>query len=448
MDGFKEQMKQSLQFRLSVWLSVVIALVAVAAGIFAFSSAYQEAIEQQDEQLRQMALLIHRQYLPPQLSDASKAEDGSGSEFRIAVQLIKQASTDEPILTGELAGLQADLPEGVQTVKVQEVSWRVVVKTLRSGARVALGQKTAFRDEVAHDDALRTLMPFLVLMPILILLVGYLIRQMFKPIKVMASNIDRRKEGDLTALFEAKMPTEIRPFVVAINQLLSRVGQSVATQRRFIADAAHELRSPLTALSLQAERLADAEMSSEAKARLATLRQGILRNRSLLEQLLTLARVQEPSNEKSLPVSVKKVFHQVLEDLMPLAEVKNIDLGVLSECDANVMATEVELYTMVKNLVENAIRHTPDSGRVDLLVQQLGDTTILKVTDTGPGIPEHERARVFEAFYRILGQDELGSGLGLSIVKTIATRINATVQLSYADEAAKLGLQVQVIFAS
>ena len=192
------------------------------------------------------------------------------------------------------------------------------------------------------------------------------LRQMFKPIKAMASDIDHRNEGDLAALSETNVPSEIRPFVIAINQLLSRVGQSVAAQRRFVADAAHELRSPLTALSLQAERLADAEMSPEAQARLATLRQGILRNRCLLEQLLTLARIQEPSPEKSVPVSVQKVYRQVLEDLMPLAEVKNIDLGVVGGQDASVMATEVELYTLVKNLVDNAIRHTPHGGRVDL----------------------------------------------------------------------------------
>ena len=439
---------RSLQFRLSAWLSIVIAMVAVAAGIFAFSSAYQEAIELQDEQLRQMALLINRQYLPLQLSDGPEGTEESGLEFRVAVQVIKRASGNEPVLTGELAGLQADLPDGIQTVKVREVSWRVVVKTLRSGLRVALGQKTAVRDEIAHDDALRTLMPFLLLIPILILLVGHLIRQMFKPIKVMASDIDHRNEGDLAALSEAKMPSEIRPFVVAINQLLWRVGQSVAAQRRFVADAAHELRSPLTALSLQAERLADAEMSPEAQTRLAALRRGILRNRSLLEQLLTLARVQEPSPEKCLPVSVQKIFRQVLEDLMPLAEVKNIDLGVVNGQDANVTTTEVELYTLVKNLVDNAIRHTPHGGRVDLSVQRLDTTTILEITDTGPGIPEHERSRVFEAFYRTLGHDELGSGLGLSIVKAISTRINATVQLSFTDEVARSGLQVQVIFRS
>lgn len=242
------------------------------------------------------------------------------------------------------------------------------------------------------------------------------------------------------------MPSEIRPFVAAINQLLSKVERSVATQRRFVADAAHELRSPLTALSLQAERLAGAEMSAEARTRPATLRKGIDRNRVLLSQLSTLARVQEPGYHQTAPVSIQQVFRQVLEDLMPLAEAKAIDLGVVNEQDYAVMATRAELHILVKNLVDNAIHHTPPGGRVDLSVQKVHNTTVLDVVDTGPGIPEPERERVLEPFYRILGQDEQGSGLGLPIVKTIAVRLNATAQLSFADDRAQTGLRVRVIF--
>jgi two-component system OmpR family sensor kinase len=448
MDGFKEKITQSLQFRLSVWLSAVIALVAVVAGIFAFVSAYQEAIVSQDEHLGQMALLINRQYVSALPTDGFLIAQEPDSEFTVAVQEIKRASSNEPILTGELAGLRTDLPEGIQTVSTQGESWRVFVKTMRSGARIAVGQQTDVRDEIAREDALRTLMPFIALIPILIFLVGYLIRQMFKPIKAMATDINQRNQEDLTALSAATVPSEILPFVTAINQLLSRVEQSIAAQRRFVADAAHELRSPLTALSLQAERLACADMSPEARGRLATLRKGIHRNRTLLNQLLTLAKVQEPAREDLAPVSIQQVFRHVLEDLMPLAEAKAIDLGVVTQQDAKVMATEADLHTLVKNLVDNAIRHTPQGGRIDLSVQRLNEFTVLEVTDTGPGIPEHERDRVFEAFYRILGHDELGSGLGLSIVKTIATRINATVQLRFADEGAQTGLLVRVIFSS
>ena len=450
MDGFKEKLKQSLQFKLSAWLAATIAVVAVAAGGFAFVSAYQEANEMQDEQLRQMALVIGRQTLSSPTADSPEANQASDSDFRVVVQEIKSASNGaaggSAATSGELAGLAPNSPEGLQTVFLQDESWRVFVKTLSSGARVAAGQPTELRDDIAQASALRTLVPFAALFLILGFLVGYLTRQMFKPLKVLSTHLDDRDEHDLAALSDAGVPTEIRPFVVAINQLLLRVDKSVAAQRRFVADAAHELRSPLTALSLQAERLAETELPAEATRRLATLRKGIERNRSLLNQLLTLARVQEPAQQSAGPVSIQSVFREVLEDLMPLAEAKSIDLGVVSPHDYSVMATPAELQTLVKNLVDNAIRHTPCGGRVDLSVDAVGSATVLEVTDTGSGIAESERQRVFEAFYRGLGQDDQGSGLGLSIVKTIADRLGATIQLSFTDEAQQTGLRVRVSF--
>lgn len=448
MDGFKIRIRQSLQLRLSASLSIAIIVVAVAAGIFSFVSAFEEAIELQDEQLRQMAVLIARQDTPLRFAKSPKQGPGVDSEFRVAVQLLTPSAASEPPLTGELPGLAGDLPEGIQTVETQGVSWRLFVQPLDSGSQIAVGQRTSVRDEVARDGALRTLMPFLVLIPILLLLVADLIRKMFQPLKTLANGLDLRSEDDLREITDASLPSEIRPFVVAINRLLSRVAQSSLEQRRFVADAAHELRSPLTALSLQAERMASAEMSPEAASRLATLRKGIHRNRNLLDQLLTLARAQHSPPEVSQQVSVQPIFRQVLEDLLPLAESKRIDLGVTGEMDATVSASEVDLYAMVKNLVDNAIRYTPESGRVDLSVETTGGTVTLTIADTGPGIPEEERVRVYDAFYRVLGTNETGSGLGLSIVKATSTRLGATVHLGYSDPQQKTGLRVQIVFSA
>ncbi|MES2385570.1 MAG: ATP-binding protein [Pseudomonadota bacterium] len=445
MDGFKIKIRQSLQLRLSASLSIAIMVVAISAGIFSFVSAYEEAIELQDEQLRQMAAMIARQDTPLKFAKSPKQVPDRDAEFRVAVQLLTQSAAAGPPLTGELPGLASDLPEGIQTVETQGVSWRLFVQTLDADSRIAVGQKIAVRDEVARDGALRTLMPFLVLFPVLLLLVADLIRKMFQPLKTLSADLDLRSEDDLREITATGLPSEIRPFVVAINRLLARIAQSSLAQRRFIADAAHELRSPLTALSLQAERMAAAEMSPEAASRLATLRQGIHRNRNLLDQLLTLARSQNLPLEASETVSIQLVFRRVLEDLMPLAESKNIDLGVTGEMDATVGVSQVDLYTLVKNLVDNAIRYTPESGRIDLSVETSGGTVMLIITDTGPGIPEDERDRVFEPFYRVLGNSETGSGLGLSIVKEIASRIGATVHISYSDEQKKTGLRVRVV---
>ena len=435
-----------MQFRLSAWLSLVILCMAVVAGAFSFFAAFDEANELQDEQLTQIASLVNRQVLAAANAGSSANRSETDVEARFVVQTLPQFGSAMGTTRNGAILFPADLANGLQTVAIGSEEWRVFVRTIDAGPRVAVAQLTSVRDEIARDGALRTVLPFVILMPVLLLLVGDLIRQMFKPLRRLACEIDSRAEQDLQAVGDTGLPSEVRPFVVAINRLLSRVADSAALQRRFVADAAHELRSPLTALSLQAERLDAAEMSSQAKERLGALRQGLQRTRVLLGQLLTFARLQEDRKAANTRVSVRQVFRQVVEDLMPLAEHKQIDLGVVGEGDASIVADAMDLKTLVKNLVENAIRHTPRSGRVDLSLRTTSTQVILQVDDTGPGISEDERERVFDPFYRVLGNDDEGSGLGLSIVKTIATRYRAEISLESALPDIGVGLRVTVIF--
>ena len=447
MDGFKKRVNNSLQIRLSFWLSLAILSVALLAGIFAFFSAFNEAYELQDDVLRQVAMLFDRHGLTvPQLGNLGSGVD-SDPEARVFVQLLSPVPPSIPKNdSSSTLALPHNLRDGLQTVRANHETYRVLVRTIGNGERLAVAQETAVRDEIAMNSSLRTLMPFLVLVPILLLVVAYLIRKIFKPITALSIEIDQRSEQELHPIAPEPFPAEIRPFVGAINRLFKRVEQAMAAQQRFIADAAHELRSPLTAMSLQAERLADAEMSASAHERLNTLRQGIVRGRTLLEQMLALARAQSSEIVSDTTVSVQQVYRRVLEDLMPLAEGKGIDIGVVSDSDAHLSANEVDLTTLVKNLVDNAIRYTPTGGRVDLSVLTTNEGTTLVVEDDGPGIPKAERERVFDPFYRVLGSDEVGSGLGLSIVQTISTRIGAKVSLGYANDQSKSGLRVMVIF--
>lgn len=435
-----------MQFRLSAWLSGVIVLIAVAAGMFSYYSAFEEANELQDDQLVQVAGLVNRQVLPVTITRPANSRTKLEAEARFVVQALPDlGSTAQPPAVGAVP-FPLDLPNGLQTVVLGSDTWRAFVLDIDLGPRVVVAQLTAIRDETASDGALRTVLPFLVLVPVLLLLVADLIRQMFKPLRTLSADIDGRSEQDLHAISDAGLPDEIRPFVVAINRLLSRVSESAGAQRRFIADAAHELRSPLTALSLQAERMDAAELSAQARERLDTLRQGIKRTRTLLEQLLTLARVQDAVDKGHCAVSVQAVFRAVVEDLMPLAQAKRIDVGVIAQDDAQIEAQGTDLQILIKNLVENAIRYTPPDGRVDLSVQTTPQGIELRVEDTGPGIPLAERARVFDPFYRVLGHDADGSGLGLSIVKTIAERYQARVALDSANPQTVTGLRVTVVF--
>lgn len=446
MDGLKRRLNESVQLKLSFTLSLAILVTAIVAGGFSFLSAFDEAHELQDDVLRQVAQLMDRQHLSPATPTIDTRVKDVDEESRVIVQRLGEANPSSlGVDAGGLLPLSTTLTDGLHTLKVSGETFRVLVKTTAAGERIAVAQESGFRNEIARNGALRTVMPFLILVPLLLLIVADLVRKMFRPIASLSKEIDQRAERELHPVDDRHLPAEVRPFAVAINRLLARVGQSMESQHRFVADAAHELRSPLTALSLQAERLEEAEMSSLARQRLAVLRQGVERGRNLLDQLLTLARAQSAVESPSPPVSVQGIYRRVLEDLMPLAEVKRIDIGVEGTQDAEVQVSELDMIAVVKNLVDNAIRYTPEGGRVDLSVKVLEGKAALRIEDTGPGIAPAERNRVFDPFYRTLGSEQIGSGLGLSIVRTIADRIGAELSLEFSDRTRQTGLAVTVL---
>lgn len=447
MDGFKKRLSESVQLRLSVTLSLAILLVALVASVFAFVSAFDETHEQQDDTLRQVAMLYDRQQMTLHYPQGP-AIDGDDEESRVIIQHLGDGRRATGINDEALPlPFPTDLADGLSTVEVSGENFRVLVHTTARGERIAVAQESDARDKDARESAWRSLLPFLILFPVLLLVVGDLVRKLFRPIGVLAAEIDQRAEQELHPIEEQHLPSEVRPFVVAINRLLARVEQSMDSQRRFVADAAHELRSPMTALALQADRLAATDLSPMSRERFEPLSRGIQRGRKLIDQLLSLAAAQSASERVQTSLSVHAVYRQVLEDLLPLAERKQIDIGVESTQDVQVMFNAMDLFTLVKNLVDNAIRYTPPGGRIDLSVAVMADTIQLQIKDSGPGISVEEQARVFDPFYRSLGTDEAGSGLGLSIVKAITDRTGAQVQLSFTDAEEQRGLCVSVWLA-
>lgn len=436
MDGFKKRLTNSLQFKISFSIAICILGFALIAGIIAFKSAYGEAHELQDDLLRQVSNFITQHPLSSDALNQGRHDKIGDAESHIIVQQLG----NEP----GLLNISASSLDGLQSLQIDGKEYRAILKTMNGGGRIAISQPISFRDEIARDSALRTVMPFLLMLPVLLFIVAYLVQKILQPVENLANDIDSRTEQELHSMEEANLPTELRPFVVAINRLLGRVSQSVLLQRRFIADAAHEMRSPLTALSLQAERMAQVQMSSEAHERIGVLRQGINRNRDLLEQLLTLAKAQSSKVSPENPVSIQAVFRHVLEELTPIAETKFLDIGVEGSEDILAWVSETDLTTLLKNLVENAIRYTPDHGRIDLKVCKKDSYVIIGVCDTGPGIPLQERDRVFEPFYRSLDTNQSGSGLGLAIVRAIAEKIGAQVDLAFRDKKTHSGLCVSV----
>jgi two-component system OmpR family sensor kinase len=443
MERRDRAMKCSLQVYLCCWLAAIVAIVAVLAGGYSFFAAIHEANEYQDAQLRQIAALVDQNALVP-VSPAMRPNEGHEARKRaVVIQVLDRAQPYRAAWPGSL-DLPANLPDGFLTLEVDDVPWRFYVVALQSGDRLAVGQRTAARDELARGSGWRTLVPFIILIPVLIATIALMVRRGLLPVSRLARGIDARIHHDLRPLDATQVPREIRPFVVSINGLLGRVRESMEMQRRFVADAAHELRSPLTAMSVQLDNVSAAPLPGDAAVRLEQLRGGLRRTIALAEQLLSLARSQDAAAHPMQAIDAKPVISRVVEDLLPLALSRSTDLGVEVEDGVRIASTPVDLATVVRNVLDNAIRYTPEGGRVDLRLRRTPEAISLEVEDTGPGIPQDERQRVFDRFYRIVGSRQSGSGLGLSIVATIVNRWQGRIALSDAHAGSPAGLRVRI----
>lgn len=429
--SIQAQPNPSLQWRLALWLSVITTMVALVSGVFAFAHSYYTALEYQDDLLRQTAALIQPQ---------TQKNVDIQSDVEIYVRELGQSVMDGQV--------PISMSDGFHTLKFQQENYRVYVYTYPTGERLAFTQKTKFRDELAYTGAWSSTLPLLMLIPILTLMCFLIIRGLFRPLHRLSQQIEQRSE-QLQPLSTDGIPKEVKGFVIAINHLLHRVATSIQQQQRFIADAAHELRSPLTALSLQTERLAQCSLSDEGKERLLTLQQGIQRQQHLLNQLLSLARTQAEPNmtAPAQALSVLSVYQQVISTLYPLAEQKNIDLGIRESEDVQLKVDETSLFTLLKNLVDNAIRYIPEDGQIDLAIEHHQNHVILIVEDNGQGIAPEHRERVLDAFYRVLGTQTQGSGLGLSIVHNIVQALHGKLYLKDSIEF-EHGLRVEVHLTS
>ncbi|WP_308905596.1 ATP-binding protein [Neisseria mucosa] len=421
MHHFIQTLKQSLQVRISIALILMFLPLSIIAGAFSYYQTYHEAEELQDDLLRQTAA-----YINPKTTDYTQI----GSENHILIQTFGQEDT---------VPLSDTLGEGFHTIKGSvddddddddDDEYRAYIRQTPQG-KIAVLQETEYRDDLAATAAYQSVLPLLIALPLMILLTVWITYRAMRPVKTLSASLGKRHSDDLSPLDGEGVPSEIQGFVTAINQLLQRTGENIRRQQRFIADAAHELRSPLTALSLQAERLTKLPQSDEAREQTGLILQSIQRNRHLLEQLLTHARAQGSETQRNLTdISLQAQFRRVLQELMPLALNKQQDIGVAVENDLRIRADDTEIYTLIKTFTDNAIRYTPAGGRIDIGFSETPTTLTIWVEDDGPGIPAAERSRVTDAFYRILGTEQQGTGLGLSIADAIAKRYGGKLILA------------------
>jgi two-component system OmpR family sensor kinase len=267
-----------------------------------------------------------------------------------------------------------------------------------------------------------------------------------EPVARVRKQLASRQADDLSPVSDAGLPDEVRPLVQELNLLFGRVRTAFDTQQNFVADAAHELRTPLAALKLQVQSLERSEQRADSldarKLAISRLSAGIERATRLVEQLLVLAR-QEASAAPRQPVVLADLAKRAVADLIGVAQNKHIDLGLQRADGGEVEGQPEALMILLRNLIDNAIKYTPTGGTVDVSV--LADQGGMSVTveDSGPGIPAEERERVFDRFYRVPGSEAAGSGLGLAIIKSIAERHGAVLELGASERLGGLAATVR-----
>lgn len=425
MDGGEIYMKRSLQRHLSLVLGSAVLLAGLVAAAASFGLAYFEAKELQDDMLKQIAVLSPDNAAsisqPPELNNAGISDPDS------RVTIFHLPSDTAP------AWLKRNLSPGLHTLNSDTEQMRVFVRGGQLEGKTVVAQPTEARNEIAINSALRTLIPLLLLLPILAWLIFRIVRSQLAPITQLSKKLDEQPADRPQSIADNELPDEITPFVHAINRLLDRVNHLMGQQRRFIADAAHELRSPLSAISVQAENLMNAESLDAIRERVVPLQAGILRTRQLTEQLLSLAKTQVGTNGNS-EISVSAMARELIAEYLPLAEAKSIDLGLDEVTPFLLSADRGALRLMLSNVLENALKYTPEGGEVTLRLFSDETNVVIEIIDNGLGIPASEYQRVFEAFYRIPGSVGEGSGLGLAIAREAATRLGGALSLHVRQE--------------
>ena len=448
----------SLRKRLLLLLFAAIAIFATVQGIGAYRGALQQADAMFDYHLQQVAHAMPRGMDPRSLPGVAADDEGDDLLVQIwgpdGVQLFRSPRSALP-QSGVL---------GFSDVVVQGTAYRVY--TVQTAVQtVQIAQDVSARNARARAIAARAVLPVVLMAPLLMLVVWWVVSRSLAPVERARRQVAGRAADDLSPLTVAGLPDEVRPLVQELNGLFARVASAFEAQQQFVANAAHELRSPLAALKLQAQALrthssdstgangADANSADPAARDVAVTRlnQGIDRAIRLVEQLLALARAEDAAQpDRKASIDLQEVVRLAVGDLLPNAQAAGIDLGLAPGAATGpvlVRGDAQDLRMLLRNLIDNAVKYSPSPGQVDVDLRLEGGAAVLAVEDSGPGIAPAERDRVFDRFYRAASATTLatGSGLGLSIVRAIAQRHGAVLRL---DNGHRLkGLRVEARFA-
>jgi len=436
----------SIRRQLLVGLLLTIAAGGIAAAAWTYVAARGEANALFDYHLEQIAWSMRdrsfqgRPIPPPAAGEL---------ENDFVIQIWDRGGV-EIYLSRSHAQVPGLSPPGFSNQRTPDAAWRVFSAQVR-GRVIQVAQPQRVRERLAAGLALRAAAPIGLIMPLLAGLIWFVVGRGLAPLETIAGAVRARHSTSLAPLSTQGVPGELSPLVGELNSLLERLGAALETQRRFVADAAHELRTPLAALRLQAQLAERAQDPLARTQAIVELKNGVERATRVVEQLLTLARqTPEARPGGSEAVDLVSLAQAVVSECAGLAAQKDVDLG-LGRVDAAVVDGDpAALRVLLANLVDNAVRYTPRGGAVDVDIGiedavDAAGTAVVAVSDTGPGIAQGERERVFDRFYRVPGSGEVGSGLGLSIVREIAARHAARVTL---EERPGGGLVARVRFGA
>lgn len=454
----------SLRWRLRWLVTAALAAVLLPLGIFSFNATLRELDELSDGRLAQAAhtleLMVRQTGLdalqaPPRTTAGTASRElvtiplgGRTFESEVGFQL---ADTDGAVrlATANFTHLPAAerAEAGFRDIRLDGYRWRLY--TLHDpvrGVTIRAGERYDSRHDIIRALLLDHALPLLIGLPLIALLVGWAVQRGLRPLERLAQTLAARPPGAREPITLASAPSELRPVLDALNEQLGRLEDALERERRFSADVAHELRTPLTTSLISVESAMAGAHTADGAAALGHAQQALVLLARRVEQLLMLARLEAGAAAGGrASVDLRTVAEAVIDELTPLLSASPAELSLRSPGEpVRVSGFSAGLAALMRNLVENALRHVPDGGRVQLAIGEDGEGAYIEVTDDGPGIPPERRAEVFARFHRDDGSRGDGYGLGLSIVQRVAQLHGAGIALL--DAPWGRGLRVRVCF--
>lgn len=430
MDGEEINRRTSLQKRLVKVIFITVVSLSLLGVIGAGISVFNEARELQDAFLKESSNMVSTMNTKSIQSRNVEKFNPSDDEALI-VHLINEDEDSE-----QLKSVKTGV---IQTVNIRGADWRILSnKSDRDGSLFVVAQQTVERNEIVLNVMIGICAPIIVMLIVILLLINRIISSQFQIFNDLSVSLDSQDPKNLEQLPYNDLSTEFIPFIKSINGLLQRTKSMTSKQERFIADAAHELRTPVAALSILAENLKKAESNEDLAKRQELLLTGFSRLRKLVNQLLDLSRFQNDYFEKVEIVNLNDITKLVLVDLHHLAESKNINLGLLPSEDLQIENKGLCINQLIRNAVENALIYTRSGGRVDISIKSLDGFAVFKVSDSGPGLNKEIMSKVWDPFFRGQAVKVEGSGLGLSIIKEISQKLGGEVFLENKPEGGAL----------